>query len=128
VRLSPPKSYRVRFRGQPGFSHINNADIRIYRASPPPDPDGAYPRLFVNTPDLFLVTDENGRVFLGRCPFSREGVVRHEYMNFSNAAFIMRVEQNNKVGYAIFDISLFNLEYWRGNTRMADYTVSVTMH
>ena len=55
------------------------------------------------------------------------GVIRHECLIFSNAAFIMRVEHDNKVGYKVIDVSLFNLEYWSGNADLADYTVSVTM-
>lgn len=107
---------------------LNNADIRIYQASPPQDPPLGYPRVFDNTPDLYLTTDDDGRVQMGHCPFSPDGIIRHEWGIFSNAVFIMRVEQNNKVGYKIIDISPFNLEYWRGNTQSADYTVPVTMH
>jgi hypothetical protein len=106
---------------------LKNAGIRIFQASAPENPDGAYPRVFDNTPDLHLTTDDNGQVLLGRCPFSRDGVIRHEFFKFSNTAFIMRVEDGNKVGYKVIDVSLFNLEYWRGNTDLADYSISVTM-
>jgi hypothetical protein len=65
---------------------------------------------------------------LGRCPFSPDGVVRHDEFEFSNTAFIMRVKDGKNVGYKVIDVSLFNLEFWRGNTDLADYTVPVTMH
>jgi hypothetical protein len=107
---------------------LKNADIRIYQASAPGEPDAAYPRIFDITPDLYLTTDDNGQVLLGRCPFSPEGVIRHDEFEFSNTAFIMRVEDGNNVGYKVIDVSLFNLEFWRGNTDLADYTVPVTMH
>lgn len=106
---------------------LNNADIRIYQASPPGVPVSGYPRVFDNTPDLFLTTDDNGQVLLGRCPFSLDGVIRHDEFVFSNTAFIMRVEHDNNVGYKVIDVSLFNLESWRGNTNLADYTAYVTM-
>jgi len=59
---------------------------------------------------------------------SQDGVIGHEWREFSNVAFIMGVEHDKNVRYTVIHVSLFNLEYWRGNTQLADYTLSVTMH
>jgi hypothetical protein len=121
-----PAENRFTIADQDGYL-LKKAKVDIYQASPPSNPDAAYPRNFDDTADLRLITDDEGRVLLGRCPFSSDGIMRHDWREFSNEAFIMRVEDGNRVGYKIFDVSMFNLAYWRGNTDLADYTISVNM-
>ncbi|MCP4219826.1 MAG: hypothetical protein GY765_34660, partial [bacterium] len=106
---------------------LKHADVRIYQSAAPLSPESAYPRVIDNTPDIYLTADASGRVDVGRCPFSPDGVVRHDEYVCSNVVFVMRVEHDGKVGYKIIDVARFNLEYWRGNTQTADYTIAVTM-
>jgi hypothetical protein len=123
-----PSQNRFTITDEEGYL-LKNAGINIYQASAPSgEQDSPYPRVFDNNPDMHLTTDDNGQVLLGRCPFSWDGVVRQDEFEFSNTAFIMRVDDGERVGYKVIDVSRFNLEYWRGNTDLADYTVPVTMH
>jgi hypothetical protein len=120
-----PKENRFRIKDRNG-KYLKNAQIQIFQSSESSQSDSAsYPKYFDNIPDLELQTDENAQVLLGQNPFSASGQIRHSFREFSNVVFIMRVESEGSVGYQIFDISLFNLAYWRGNTELADYEVCV---
>jgi len=121
-----PAQNRLTLLDQDG-SRLAGAGVRIFQASAPQKATlKNYCRYFDPVPDLELQADARGRVLVGRCPFNNQGVITHEE-DYSNAALIMRVAQGGRVGYTVLDISLFNLEFWRGNTSLADYSVSVEM-
>lgn len=109
-----------------GNELLKNASVEIYQSSRPGSAKTIYSKYFDNIPDLILTTDDQGKVLLGRCPFSNNGQIHHRE-EYSNVAFIMRVERSGKVGYKIIDISSFNHNYWAGNTQMADYSIKVKM-
>jgi hypothetical protein len=121
-----PRQNRVSLKDQNGRP-LAHAGVLVFQSSAPPEPArDLYPKYFDARPDMELEADGEGRVLLGRCPFSNKGRIFH-LDTYSNTAFIMRVEQGGRVGYVIKDISLFNLEFWRGNATLADYTFVVQM-
>lgn len=87
---------------------------------------GHYRKYFDDAPDLELVADGQGRVLLGRDPFSSgAGVVLDE--DFTNGTVIVRVEHEGKVGYGFLDVTGFNQAYWRGETDLADHVLKVRL-
>lgn len=101
---------------------LPNADIRIYRAT---GQAGVwYGKYYDATPDLQLLTDGNGQVLLGRCPFAADGTLDHT-LGISNGVIIIRVQSGAQVGYTFLDATRFNMEYWRGNKEMGNYEVTV---
>jgi hypothetical protein len=122
-----PGENRFRIKDLHG-KYLKNAQINVYQSSPNSQTNGAaYPKYFDDIPDLVLQTDENAQVLLGHNPFCNTGQIKHEWKVFSNVLFIMRVEYEKKVGYTIIEVSRFNLEYWKGNTELADYEVCVPL-
>ena len=122
-----PKENRFRIKDRNG-KFLKNAEIQIFQSSKNSQSIGAsYPKYFDDVPDLVLHTDENAQVFLGQNPFSISNQIRHDFREFSNVVFIMRVESASRVGYTIVEVSMFNLEYWKGNTELADYEVCVPL-
>ena len=113
-----------RFTVRDSFGNLlTNATVKIYQSG---SGSGWYAKKYDNIPDMSLLTDANGQVFLGRCPFDTDGTIEHTYGK-ANGCPIMRVEQNGKTGFAFFNAMLFNMNYWRGITNMADYEIFVTM-
>ncbi len=122
-----PKENRFRIKDRTG-RFLKNAEIQIFQSSRNSQSNGdAYPKYFDDVPDLVLHTDQNAHVLLGQNPFSNDGQVAHSWRDFTNAVFIMRVGFEGRAGFTIIDISQFNLEYWRGNTEVADYDVCVPL-
>lgn len=104
---------------------LSNAAVRIYQAGPK---DGEwYGKFYDDEPDLYLSADENGRVALGRCPFSKTGRIEHGY-GFSNGVIILRAEYEGKIGYGFLEVSSFNMEYWRGNTKEGNYELRINLN
>ncbi len=98
--------------------------VSIYRASG--QPGVWYGKYFDNTPDMVLWANELGEVYLGRCPFSADGVIVHDY-GFSNGVVIVKVEQGDRVGYGFLESTDFNMEYWRGHIELGRYTLRVNL-
>ncbi len=117
-----PQNNYFRFVDNSG-APIVGATIYIYRAT---GVSGAwYGKYFDNTPDITATTDSNGTVNLGRCPFSASGTVTSTY-GLSNATFIIRVVNTNGQEYFTFgEVSDFGIQYWKGNTQNAYYTVPI---
>lgn len=101
---------------------ISNACVEVYRASPANE---WYGKDFDDIPDLTFTTNTYGDINVGRNPFSSGSLV-HTYGN-SNMDVIIRVEKNNKVGYAVIEAADFNVEYMKGNVTNANYAVKVNM-
>ncbi|MCX6150910.1 MAG: T9SS type A sorting domain-containing protein [Ignavibacteriales bacterium] len=103
---------------------LRNANLKIYQAT---GQTGVwYGKYFDNLPDLSFITDSLGRVDVGRCPFSKNGNITHDY-GISNCVLILRVEYEGKIGYTFLESTYFNLEYWKGNTETANYDVKVNL-
>jgi len=103
---------------------LPNADVKIYQASG--QPGVWYGKYFDHTPDLEFTTDTLGKVNVGRCPFSANGTIVHDY-GFSNSIAIVRVQHNGLVGYTFLPVSSFNLKYWAGDTLTANYDMNVNL-
>jgi len=101
---------------------LKNAEVWIYQAAG--QKGYYYAKRFDNIPDLKLATDEQGQILLGRNPFSPDSVIRHTW-ELSNAVIIIRIAHAGRVGYSFLDVSLFNLEYWRGNRDLGNYEIRI---
>ncbi len=107
---------------------LRNSAVHIYQSSLNSQTNNAaYPKYFDDVPDLEFETDENAQVLLGQNPFSKDGGIIHDWRSFSNVIFIMRVESESRTGFKIIEVSRFNLEYWKGNTEVADYEVCIPL-
>jgi len=109
---------------------LGGASVQIYRSDRNPAIDtltGYYKKYYDDTPDMDLLADDQGRVLLGRDPFSDgKGIVSLD--DFVNGTVIVRVEHDGKVGYGFVDVTALNQAYWRGETDLADYTLNLTLH
>lgn len=106
------------------------AQVSVYRSERDPllgNLDSSYRKYFDDTPDMQRVADAEGRVLLGRDPFSDgTGVVL--LLDFTNGTIILRVEHEGRVGYGFLDVTAFNQAYWRGETDLADHVLQIELH
>ena len=118
-----PLENRLTLRDTEG-NLLTQADVKIYRAEPQ---EGVwYGKYFDNIADMELTSDDSGAVLLGRCPFSADGIIEHTY-DIANGVIVVRVAENNRVGFAFLEASFFNMEYWRGNIALGNYELEVNM-
>lgn len=96
---------------------INNASVKVYRTTQNATWYGKY---YDSIPDIELITNSNGEVSLGKCPFDSNGRITHTF-GLSNGVIILRVEKQGKIGYNFLESTEFNLEYWRGNVNIGRY-------
>jgi hypothetical protein len=112
-----PAENRLTIRDANG-TPLANADVEIFQSK-----TGMYDEWYAtdydDAPDLVLRTDANGRVLVGRCPFSGDGVVVNSWRG-SNTVAVVRV---NHALYGFLESAQFNMEYWRGHTQLGDYDV-----
>jgi len=114
-----PANNHVRFTDSYGRPRPG-ADIRVYRATGGP---GWYGKTFDNTPDLFFTADTDGYAHMPRNPFS-SGAIQNTY-GIANGVMILRIAHSGQVWYRFQEVTDFNIQYWRGNTQDAYYTVGV---
>jgi hypothetical protein len=116
-----PAENRVTVRDA-GGNPIPDADVWIYQAV------GGKPyyftKIYDDVPDLKLRTDAAGRVLVGRCPFSVDGKLVHDFGG-SNVTAIVRVAKGSYVAYGFLESLGFNIEYWGGHTQLADHDLVV---
>ncbi len=118
-----PENNIITFKDNQG-NILPDADIKIFQAGPK---SGVwYGKYYDNTPDLQFTTDSLGSVNVGRCPFSQNGTITHDY-GFSNSIAIVRVAFGGLVGYSFLAVSSFNLKYWAGDTLTAAYDLNVNL-
>jgi len=103
---------------------LKNASVKIYQATE--ESTSWYGKTYDNIPDLQLYTDNSGSVFVGRCPFSKDGIIKHTY-GLANSVVILRIESGGKVAYTFLESNKFNMEYWRGNSALGTYNLSVNI-
>ncbi|MDZ7270107.1 MAG: hypothetical protein ONB17_00685 [candidate division KSB1 bacterium] len=103
---------------------LPQARVSIFRATG--RPGVWYGKYFDDTPDLTLWANDLGEAYVGRCPFSADGVIVHDY-GLSNAVVILKVECGDRVGYGFLESTDFNMEYWRGHIELGRYTLRVNM-
>lgn len=104
---------------------LDGAELRVYQAVGRPGIEAWYARRFDDLPDIVRTADSTGRVELPQNPFGGDAV-RH-WWEVSNAVAILRVEHGGRVGYEFLEVSQLNLEYWRGNSDLAEYAVAVDL-
>ncbi len=102
---------------------ISNATVKVYQAQ---NTGSWYGKKFTNAPNLTLTSDADGRVALGRCPFSTSGFISHGY-GISRGDLLLRVEQGAQTGFGFLNAMEFNLAFWRGNVQTATYALGVAM-
>ncbi len=96
------------------------ANVRIYRATSGP---GWYGKTIDNTPDLEFTTDNAGYAHLPRNPFAA-GSIQHTY-GIANSIMVLRIAHLDQIWYRFQEVTDFNIEYWRGNTQDAYYSIAV---
>ncbi len=96
------------------------ASIHLYRSTSGP---GWYGKTIDNTADLAFTTDSAGYVLLPRNPFSTGGI-QHTY-GIANGIVVLRIAHLGQIWYRFQEVSDFNIEYWRGNTQDAYYSLSL---
>lgn len=103
------------------------ATVQVYR-SEIRESDGTR-SYFDDTPDMTLETDGDGSVLLGSNPFGTFPLwSSHGDTPETRWHVILRVESaDGRVGYAVLESRLFNLEYWRGNRELGEHTLPVRM-
>jgi hypothetical protein len=97
------------------------ANVRIYNAESGP---GWYGKTFDNTYDQEYTAGLDGYIDLPRNPFNPGGSIVHTYGE-ANGVMILRVSHNGQIWYRFMEVSDFNIEYWKGNTADAYYTLTL---
>lgn len=115
-----PAQNRVTIRDASG-TPLANAEVEVFQ-SRLGSFDEWYATDYDGVADLTLRTDANGQVLVGRCPFSRDGVVVN-FWRGSNTVAILRV---NHALYGFLESAAFNMEFWRGHTQLGEYDVVVS--
>jgi hypothetical protein len=117
-----PAENIITIHGQDGIP-IPDATVSVFQAR---NASGWYGKRYTNFPDLVFMTDANGKVNVGRCPFDTDGTIEHTY-GIANGVCILQVEKDGKIGFTFLESTRFNMEYWRGNTQSASYDLDVRM-
>jgi len=103
---------------------LPHAAVSIYQAT---EKSGVwYGKYFDETPDLQFTADVSGRVVLGPCPFSEDGLIHHGY-GLANGAILLKIEHENQKGYTFVDVTPFNMAYWRGQTSENEMDIFVSL-
>jgi hypothetical protein len=93
---------------------LAGASVRWYAASPGPGYGG---KTFDNTPEYTLTADASGSVTLPGSPF----------IAGQHKEAVIRVEQGGQIWYRFFEVADMNLEYWRGNKAVGNYTIELPL-
>lgn len=96
------------------------ANVRVYQATGGP---GWYGKTFDNIPDLEFTSDNTGYVQLPRNPFGTQPI-RHTF-GAATGIMILRVAHQGQIWYRFQEVTDFNIQYWRGNTQDAHYSLTL---
>ena len=97
------------------------ANVRIYEAE---SGVGWYGKTIDNVYDQEYTTDGSGYFTVPRNPYNPGGSIVHTY-GTANGVMVLRIQSGASIWYRFMEVSDFNIEYWRGNTNDAYYTVEV---
>ena len=114
-----PQNNHVRFLNQYGQPRAG-ANVRVYQSENGP---GWYGKTIDNTYDLELTTDAAGYAHMPANPFA-DGPIEHSY-GIANGVIVLRIAHNDQVWYRFMEVTDFNMEYWRGHTADAYYTIEL---
>lgn len=102
---------------------LSNAVVKVYQARS----TGAwYGKKYLQTPDIVTLTAADGRVNLGRCPFTSDGFINHGY-GLSEGVIVLQVDHGGRTGFDFLCAMDCNMAYWRGQTQTAEYRLCVGM-
>jgi CARDB len=119
-----PANNYMRFVDQSG-QPLAGAGIGIYNAEGGAA-DGWYSKTIDNSVDQTYVADADGLIHLPRNPFNPGGDIEHTY-GVANGLMVLRIAYGEHVWYRFQDVTDFNMEYWKGNTEDAYYTIAVDL-
>ena len=103
---------------------LPNVSMKFYRAEP--KPDVWYGKLYDDIADIEMTTDGDGQIVLGQCPFTEDGTIEMDY-GVANGVLIVRMQLGEYVRYSFLESTQFNIEYWKGNTESAQYTMEMSV-
>jgi len=101
---------------------LGGATVKLYRGEPGTS-GGSYPKIYDDVPDATFTADADGRIEVGRNPFTAGTPVAGGGVE----TIILRVEAGGKTGFGFVPVGLFNMEYWRGHTDHGRHELSVAM-
>jgi len=106
------------------FTPIRNAQVQLYRPTGEPVDwlnGKGYGMVFNNTPAQTLTTDNEGRILVGKNPFTDGRVFA--YVEKANGVCILKIQDGATLRWAYLESLQLNLAYWRGQTQLADVDV-----
>lgn len=115
-----PQNNHIKITDKYGLK-MAGANVRLYEAEGGP---GWYGKTFDNVYDQEYTTDANGYFNAGRNPFNPGGSITHTYGK-ADGVIILRISYSGSIWYRFMEASTFNMEYWRGNTQDAYYTIQL---
>jgi hypothetical protein len=78
-----------------------------------------YGKTWDSIPDLQLVSDSKGRVYLGHYPFQPKNTINGP----TEGLILIKVKTTAATGYEFFEVSWCNMKYFCGDTAFAEYDV-----
>ncbi len=128
-----PCNIGVFLQDLPGNNHILIVDkagepmpfagVTVYNVE---SGSGWYGKTIDNIPDQTYTADADGYIHLPRNPFNPGGDIIHGY-GHANGTMILRIEYEDHVWYRFQEVTDYNMEYWKGNTEDAYYTVATDL-
>jgi len=119
-----PAQNRVTLRDAAG-KPIANAEVDLFQGRRVDDdltvPDSYLTRAYVNSPDLHFTSDSEGRILVGRNPFTSRAAL--EGHRLAEVTAVLRVRAGGKTTFGFLEAFDFNLAYWRGERDFAEYDV-----
>jgi hypothetical protein len=119
-----PAQNRVTIRDAAG-KPVANAEVDLFRGERVDDdlsiPDSYLTRAYDNTPDLHFTSDSEGRILVGRNPFTPRSAL--DGNRLAELTAILRVRAGGKTTFGFLEAFDFNLAYWRGERDVAEYDV-----
>nr|WP_319396272.1 CARDB domain-containing protein [uncultured Desulfobacter sp.] len=100
------------------------ADVLIYNATG--NGSDWYGKTIDNTPDQSYTADDDGYIHLPRNPFNPGGQIIHTY-GHANGTMVLRIAHSDHVWYRFQEVADYNMEYWKGNTQDAYYTIATDL-
>jgi hypothetical protein len=125
-----PRNYAVYLNDLPAENRVTildanrkpvaNAEVDLFQGVRWDDND-IYSARYDDLPDLHFTTDAEGRMLVGRNPFTPRGTLSGWHVG--ELVAIVRVRTGGKTAFGFLESRVFNLAYWRGNHDLADHTI-----
>ncbi|MBV8517100.1 MAG: hypothetical protein JO197_06805 [Acidobacteria bacterium] len=119
-----PAQNRITLRDAEG-NPVPNADVDLFQGVRENDDlsiaDTYLTRVVDDVPDLHFTSDAEGRILVGRNPFTSRALL--DPYRLGELTAILRVRANGKTSFGFLESRVFNLAYWRGQHDLADHDV-----